>query len=329
MARCGGFRGTIPITVEECREATYRLCTKPSSGTGNYTNDLRQLTPSEESIHVEVLLHLDGSRLVLSGDYVTIHACGRQSNQGNHQHSLGDGSVMASFEKRLAPEFFDQQLAQQCADGGGGRVQAYHTSALGILGELGAVAEHAMEMRAHFAAFSSGKRMGAKSLSPQDHQQELSADVAEQCSNSAGTFTAFADGRVRALFKDRTIVRMDSNRKVFDCLTPDAVEVTVTARAPLGLAYHVRWVLLFARWAFSSLSERRELQNNRDLAVNGAAAEMAKLRIFHVLCNGPGTAATRAAAAPPEEIRDMHTFVKEVQSANEDTLKSIQTLTKR
>jgi hypothetical protein len=72
----------------------------------------------------------------------------------------------------------------------------------------------------------------------------LSLDVTEdQEVPGVGHFTAYADGRVRVLFADRTILSLDADRGQARLILPDGSRQDVPASRPLGVEEYVQvWV---------------------------------------------------------------------------------------
>lgn len=75
----------------------------------------------------------------------------------------------------------------------------------------------------------------------QQQQQALSLEVAEdQEVPGVGHFTAYADGRVRVLFSDRTILSLDAGRSWARLILPDGSRQEVPASRPLGVEEYVQ-----------------------------------------------------------------------------------------
>lgn len=72
-------------------------------------------------------------------------------------------------------------------------------------------------------------------------QQTLSTDITEQQDVlGLGQFTAYADGRVRVLFADRTILNLTSDHGRVSLVMPDGSCRTVPAAKPLGVEQYVQ-----------------------------------------------------------------------------------------
>lgn len=77
--------------------------------------------------------------------------------------------------------------------------------------------------------------------SQQQQQQQLSLDVLEdQDVPDVGRFTAYADGRVRVLFADRTILSLDTDRAQAKLIMPDGSKQEVPVSRPLGVEEYVQ-----------------------------------------------------------------------------------------
>ncbi|PRP81569.1 hypothetical protein PROFUN_01076 [Planoprotostelium fungivorum] len=71
-----------------------------------------------------------------------------------------------------------------------------------------------------------------------------------------GRFSAYRDGRVRALFVDRTILEVDRTRQLCQLILPDGSFARVTARQPGEYEKYVRSAEEFSQWAFLTPQER-------------------------------------------------------------------------
>lgn len=75
----------------------------------------------------------------------------------------------------------------------------------------------------------------------QQQQQQLSLEVVEdQDVPDVGRFTAYADGRVRVLFADRTILTLDAGRERAQLILPDGSKREVSASKPVGVEEYVQ-----------------------------------------------------------------------------------------
>lgn len=85
------------------------------------------------------------------------------------------------------------------------------------------------------------QRIPAQPSQGQQQQQHLSLDVTEdQEVPGVGHFTAYADGRVRVLFADRTILSLDADRAQARLILPDGSRQEVPAVRPLGVEEYVQ-----------------------------------------------------------------------------------------
>lgn len=85
------------------------------------------------------------------------------------------------------------------------------------------------------------QRIPAQPSRGQQQQQHLSLDVTEdQEVPGVGHFTAYADGRVRVLFADRTILSLDTDRAQARLILPDGSRQEVPASRPLGVEEYVQ-----------------------------------------------------------------------------------------
>ncbi|KAG1681112.1 hypothetical protein FOA52_015554 [Chlamydomonas sp. UWO 241] len=67
-----------------------------------------------------------------------------------------------------------------------------------------------------------------------------------------GSFTAYADGRLRARFLDRTILHMNGARSHAKLILPDGSSTLVSTSTPIGVEAYLRDALAYAAWAFAS-----------------------------------------------------------------------------
>lgn len=88
--------------------------------------------------------------------------------------------------------------------------------------------------RAHAVAILDSALQAAAERSPDTPRtgpEVLSSEVVEQQrAEGCGVFTAYADGRVRARFVDRTTVSVDRWHECATVLHPDGTSTTVTVR---------------------------------------------------------------------------------------------------
>lgn len=89
----------------------------------------------------------------------------------------------------------------------------------------------------------------------------LSDDTVEQCTDVDGTILiAYADGRVRAVFPDRTILHTNTALSHCKVTLPDGKTVTVSSSSPVGVEGYVGAVVRFAEWAFLTRAQRQEIR---------------------------------------------------------------------
>ncbi len=97
-----------------------------------------------------------------------------------------------------------------------------------------------------------------------------SADVVEESSGGGvGDFVAFADGRVRAVFADRTILELRADANAARILTAAGERVEVRTAAPMAWASYVVAAAEFSRWA-KLAPDQRERAANEDRAKRSA-----------------------------------------------------------
>ncbi|ETV96881.1 hypothetical protein H310_10157 [Aphanomyces invadans] len=97
--------------------------------------------------------------------------------------------------------------------------------------------------------------------------------IVEDQENEMGVFRAFSDGRVRVVFRDRTILSMDAQAKFCSLFLSSGDTVTMSAASPSP--EYLRYVVAaqsFQGWAFRTPPERaayvRKLQHQHDLVDN-------------------------------------------------------------
>ncbi|KAG2442403.1 hypothetical protein HXX76_002489 [Chlamydomonas incerta] len=203
---------------------------------------------------------------------------------------------------------------------------------------LGALAAHALKLRSHdtnvaasiaarlpspvaaalpplggatggAGARSRGRLPGAGALTdPLDtlpaSSEELFAAASDavledSCVPGTGRLTAFADGRVRAIFDDRTLLTLSSSHSHCRLVLPDGQQVVVGVANPVGVEGYVEAVLDFARWAFKSPAERaQELRSQARVRAELLNSQrMAQLCEFSATGALPPEAAALAVAA--------------------------------
>ncbi len=117
----------------------------------------------------------------------------------------------------------------------------------------------------------------------------LSADIVEESAGDPGSFaafTAYADGRVRVKFADRTLLELRRDRQAARLLLPDGERVEVRASAPMRWGAYVTAASEFGRWAFLTPEAREraaEEERERDARVR---AELDGIRRFAAMDAG-------------------------------------------
>ncbi|KAJ9534795.1 hypothetical protein QJQ45_017217, partial [Haematococcus lacustris] len=85
----------------------------------------------------------------------------------------------------------------------------------------------------------------------------LSEQVVEQASlHGEGTFAAYADGRVRVVFVDRTIIHINRTHTHAKAYTPDGQVLVVATSNPVGLEQYMQAATAFLKWAYSTKEEQ-------------------------------------------------------------------------
>ena len=128
-----------------------------------------------------------------------------------------------------------------------------------LVGMRAAAAEAEPSLAKASAAASSGSDADADPWSAE------SAEVVEESSGEgAARFTAYADGRVRASFADRTLLELRRDRTCARLLMPDGERVEVRCAAPMRWAPYVSAAVEFGLWAFLTPEEReRAIETER------------------------------------------------------------------
>ncbi|TYZ60268.1 hypothetical protein PybrP1_008499 [[Pythium] brassicae (nom. inval.)] len=161
---------------------------------------------------------------------------------------------------------------------------------------LAALCSHAMELLLCAQSGPSGA-----ALPPPEVTGDASA-VVEAAETAHGRFRAFADGRVRVVFPDRTILQVDSERERCDFFFADgsAGSSTVASAPPQQLPY-IRRALEFADWAFASPRERMRRHERRQLREAVAAQELHRIGVRFGMNRHEHAAGADAAAATSAE----------------------------
>ena len=116
----------------------------------------------------------------------------------------------------------------------------------------------------------------------------LSAEVVEESAGegSFASFVAYADGRVRVKFADRTLLELRRDRRAARLLLPDGERVEVRASAPMRWGAYVTAASEFGRWAFMT-PEARERAAEEDRARDARVqAELDGIRRFAAIQTG-------------------------------------------
>lgn len=138
--------------------------------------------------------------------------------------------------------------------------------------ELAPVAAAALALARHARSAAADEPAAAAPGPP-----PVSDSVVEELHvRGSGRFAAFADGRVRARFWDRTVLDLRgpglaSGRALLP--SGEAVELGTAAPPPAALAWHLEQARLFGAWAHTPRAERARLQRVRAAAAGVAAAE--------------------------------------------------------
>lgn len=176
---------------------------------------------------------------------------------------------------------------------------------------LGPAARRAVAMRAAAAAGAVAAEQAAK-------QSALVADSAGGSQLSAtvltrvevpreGAFSAYADGRVRVQFRDRTLLELDAARETADVILPDGSRQVVRCAAPVGCGRYVADALQFAAWAFKSPDERAEVMRAQrrvdgQLAANARHEAVCTLAVSGRYEGPAGIVADEAPRAAPPAV---------------------------
>lgn len=104
--------------------------------------------------------------------------------------------------------------------------------------------------------------------------------MVEAVETDHGRFRAFADGKVRVVFQDRTILQVDDRQELCSFFFADgtAGQTTVDAAPPEQRVY-INRALEFADWAFTTPRERMLRHMRRQLNEEVAQQEIQKIGI--------------------------------------------------
>lgn len=102
----------------------------------------------------------------------------------------------------------------------------------------------------------------------------------ERAETSDGLFRAFSNGRVRAVFKDRTILSWDTNTNICSFFFPNGSERTVTTESAAKFEQqYIKLARSFITWAFASTEGRINQYNNKIQLQDCIANELLKINI--------------------------------------------------
>ncbi|KAI8464254.1 MAG: hypothetical protein J3K34DRAFT_526346 [Monoraphidium minutum] len=121
----------------------------------------------------------------------------------------------------------------------------------------------------------------------------------DQRVEGVGSFRAYADGRVRVLFEDRTILNLGPDHAQIRLVLPDGSAAAVSAANPVGAEGYARTAAEFAAWAFRTPAERGAALRAQALvqAELRTTARMAAICEYGSGARLPAAAASAAAAA--------------------------------
>ena len=113
--------------------------------------------------------------------------------------------------------------------------------------------------------------------------------VAASTGDGTGRYTAYADGRVRIAFFDRTLLDLSRDGSMCRMLLPDATKVEVHVDEPGKHAEHVVAALEFADWAYRTPEEREAAAAHEQAMVDSIQAEIdANRRMVSIISGKPG-----------------------------------------
>lgn len=118
------------------------------------------------------------------------------------------------------------------------------------------------------------------------HSMEV---VEELRADGDGWYTAYADGRVRVVFNDRTQLNLSKDRSMVRMLTPDVEKVEVRVDDPGEWSKHVIAALEFAGWAYLTPEEREAAAEAKIAMVDRIQAEIDRnRRMVSIISGKPG-----------------------------------------
>ena len=191
------------------------------------------------------------------------------------------------------------------ADAGGERRPAATRVPIGrfaarLVGMRAAAAEAEPTLAEASAAASS-----ASDADPDPWSAESAEVVEESSGEGAARFTAYADGRVRASFADRTLLELRRDRACARLLMPDGERVEVRCAAPMRWAPYVSAAVEFGLWAFLTPEEREraiETERARDARVE---AEIDGISRFNAVVAGAPPPASPPPAGSRSPLREL------------------------
>jgi hypothetical protein len=147
---------------------------------------------------------------------------------------------------------------------------------------LSDVCEHAVRLRDHFDQFRTKPIPDTQIHFGPGTENAFSGDLVSRVRRCGlGTFSAYADGRVSAVFEDRTLLYMDASRSVVTCVTPDArrmqMHITAGARRE-SMDCHVLAAVQFAESIFDCRESRRRVMAAADVEASRTRRFCALLR---------------------------------------------------
>ena len=169
-----------------------------------------------------------------------------------------------------------------------------------LVGMRAAAAEAEPSLAKASAAASSGSDADADPWSAE------SAEVVEESSGEgAARFTAYADGRVRASFADRTLLELRRDRTCARLLMPDGERVEVRCAAPMRWAPYVSAAVEFGLWAFLTPEERERAIETERARVARVEAEIDGISRFNAVVAGAPPPASPEPAGSRSPLREL------------------------
>ena len=214
--------------------------------------------------------HVTGAR---DEDSTTLAA----ANVPEHVYALRRGGTSARTSVAgagLATSEYSSEIAHGKDEGEGeGRSPASSNLHDSVAVPLGAAARRAVALRAAAVAADAAERAQLEAATEAAAAAAPGAGLGSGATKAAvvsttlvtrvevprqGAFSAYADGRVRVSFRDRTLLELDGERNTADVIFPDGTRTTVRVAAPIGAEGYVRDALEFADWAFKTPEERSQ-----------------------------------------------------------------------